>query len=322
MPDDDEFSDYPRLTTATKKKILGLNAAKLYDIEVPAEFQLASARRRRTPPPRAGRRRSWSTGSMTSATDTRRASLAQRSGRARLGQRRARRAGDGARPGARRADHHARVRRLVHRLPGRGRAGPAAAAHLLLRAQLRLPDGGRRLRRGVGHPRGAPGRDRARRPLRLGRDQRRGGRAGGLRAVVRRRGGRRAGRAARRLPPQGGHGRHRPGLPAAARRRGRPGQPAGADPGRVRPPPRCSGCRERRAELGLPAGDDALAADRPGDRGAACARIRRAAAPAAGPADPDQHRSERQHLPRHAAAPTTTTRPGLGSCKPQAEEDQ
>jgi hypothetical protein len=28
------------VTTATKKKILGLNAAKLYDIEVPAEFQL------------------------------------------------------------------------------------------------------------------------------------------------------------------------------------------------------------------------------------------------------------------------------------------
>jgi uncharacterized protein len=29
MPDDDAFSDYPRLTTASKKKILGLNAAKL-----------------------------------------------------------------------------------------------------------------------------------------------------------------------------------------------------------------------------------------------------------------------------------------------------
>ena len=39
-PVSEEFSDYPRVTTATKKKILGLNAAKLYDIEVPAEFQL------------------------------------------------------------------------------------------------------------------------------------------------------------------------------------------------------------------------------------------------------------------------------------------
>jgi predicted TIM-barrel fold metal-dependent hydrolase len=36
----DEFSDFPRVTTATKKKILGLNAAKLYGIEVPAEFRL------------------------------------------------------------------------------------------------------------------------------------------------------------------------------------------------------------------------------------------------------------------------------------------
>jgi hypothetical protein len=36
----DEFSDFPRVTTATKKKILGLNAARLYDIKVPAEYQL------------------------------------------------------------------------------------------------------------------------------------------------------------------------------------------------------------------------------------------------------------------------------------------
>jgi predicted TIM-barrel fold metal-dependent hydrolase len=36
----DEFSDYPRVNTATKKKILGLNAAKLYDIEVPVECRL------------------------------------------------------------------------------------------------------------------------------------------------------------------------------------------------------------------------------------------------------------------------------------------
>jgi len=40
MPDDEAFTDYPRLTTATKKKILGLNAAKLYGIEVPAECRL------------------------------------------------------------------------------------------------------------------------------------------------------------------------------------------------------------------------------------------------------------------------------------------
>ncbi|NMH97104.1 amidohydrolase family protein [Pseudonocardia acidicola] len=39
MPDDEQYADYPRLTTAGKKKILGLNAAKLYDIEVPAELR-------------------------------------------------------------------------------------------------------------------------------------------------------------------------------------------------------------------------------------------------------------------------------------------
>ena len=36
----EEFSDFPRVNAASKKKMLGLNAAKLYDIEVPAEFQL------------------------------------------------------------------------------------------------------------------------------------------------------------------------------------------------------------------------------------------------------------------------------------------
>ncbi len=39
----DEYSDYPRVTVDTKKKILGLNAAKLYDIEVPAECQIADS---------------------------------------------------------------------------------------------------------------------------------------------------------------------------------------------------------------------------------------------------------------------------------------
>jgi hypothetical protein len=39
MPDDPEFSDYPRLDTNGKKKILGLNAAKLYDVDVPADLR-------------------------------------------------------------------------------------------------------------------------------------------------------------------------------------------------------------------------------------------------------------------------------------------
>ena len=39
-PDHEEFSDYPRVNAATKRKILGLNAAKLYGIDVPQELRL------------------------------------------------------------------------------------------------------------------------------------------------------------------------------------------------------------------------------------------------------------------------------------------
>ena len=39
-PPGEEYSDFPRLNAEGKKKILGLNAAKLYGIEVPAEYQL------------------------------------------------------------------------------------------------------------------------------------------------------------------------------------------------------------------------------------------------------------------------------------------
>jgi predicted TIM-barrel fold metal-dependent hydrolase len=37
---DDTFSDFPRWTTASKKKVLGLNAARLYDVEVPEALRL------------------------------------------------------------------------------------------------------------------------------------------------------------------------------------------------------------------------------------------------------------------------------------------
>ena len=50
---DETFSDYPAFTTASKKKILGLNAAKLYGVEVPEE--LPPARRRRDPGGARGR---------------------------------------------------------------------------------------------------------------------------------------------------------------------------------------------------------------------------------------------------------------------------
>ena len=39
MPDQPAFADFPRLNEDGKRKILGLNAAKLYDVEVPAELR-------------------------------------------------------------------------------------------------------------------------------------------------------------------------------------------------------------------------------------------------------------------------------------------
>ncbi len=37
---DESYSDYPRVSDATRRKILGLNAAKLYGVEVPKDLQL------------------------------------------------------------------------------------------------------------------------------------------------------------------------------------------------------------------------------------------------------------------------------------------
>ena len=39
MPDDFAYADFPRLDENGKRKILGLNAAKLYGVEVPAELR-------------------------------------------------------------------------------------------------------------------------------------------------------------------------------------------------------------------------------------------------------------------------------------------
>jgi uncharacterized protein len=43
MPDRPEYADYPRLDEAGKRKILGLNGAALYDVDVPDELQLDRA---------------------------------------------------------------------------------------------------------------------------------------------------------------------------------------------------------------------------------------------------------------------------------------
>jgi hypothetical protein len=40
MPDDAVYADFPRLGVEGKKKILGLNAAKLYGVEVPEELRI------------------------------------------------------------------------------------------------------------------------------------------------------------------------------------------------------------------------------------------------------------------------------------------
>jgi predicted TIM-barrel fold metal-dependent hydrolase len=40
-PEGDEYSDYPALNDEGKRKILGLNAAALYGIDVPAEFRVS-----------------------------------------------------------------------------------------------------------------------------------------------------------------------------------------------------------------------------------------------------------------------------------------
>jgi predicted TIM-barrel fold metal-dependent hydrolase len=41
MPDGEEFADYAKLSVTAKKKILGLNAARLYGLDVPAGLGLA-----------------------------------------------------------------------------------------------------------------------------------------------------------------------------------------------------------------------------------------------------------------------------------------
>ena len=157
----------------------------------PSSTASRSRRNAGCPSPRRSRRSpasSWSTNRRVHRPGPRR----ERSRRRRLAG-----AGDGARPRARRADHRSRLRGIVHRLRRRGRARPPAAADLLLRAELLVPHGGRRLRRRGGGTGRDPRGGRPRGPPRVGRDQQRGGRTRGLRGDVRRGGRRRTGGAAR-----------------------------------------------------------------------------------------------------------------------------
>ncbi len=214
----DEFSDFPRVNTATKKKILGLNAAKLYDIEVPAEFQL---RLTQAGTPAAQDDAQLVDEGMT-APVTRAALCRVQGATAAAPDQAAATSAGGPVLAALETVRDPELDEPITSLGfvasctvsgGRGRAGQAAAAHLLLRAQLRLPDGRRRLRRGVARCRAcAAPRWCWRSTLPRTRSTAAWPRRPGFAAVVRRRGGRRAARAARRLPAQGGDGRHRPGV--------------------------------------------------------------------------------------------------------------
>ena len=148
---DDTFSDYPRWTTEAKKKVLGLNAARLYGIDVPEELQLAAAG---APAPR---RRAARRGRRVTPQAQVLEALATV-----------------YRPRARRADHHARLRRLVRRVGRRRRRRAPAPAHPAVRAELRLPDGDpTRATPCAGVPEVRRGQRRPRRPLHGRRDQRR-----------------------------------------------------------------------------------------------------------------------------------------------------
>ena len=161
MPDDDEYSDYPRLDIDGQE-------------EDPRPQRRQAVRRR-------GARRSCSCpvpadepASPDSAVGV----------RVSLTLPRPRGARDGLRPGARRADHHARLRRLLRRDRRGRRGGAPAAAHAAVRAELRVPDGGRRARRRAPAAGGRAASRRARGPLHGRGDQRRRRARGRLRRSV------------------------------------------------------------------------------------------------------------------------------------------
>ena len=232
----DEFSDYPRVTVETKKKILGLNAAKLYGIEVPDGVPARGRRRRR---PRRTTPR-WSTHGANGVTDQAQVLAAL----------------DAVRDPE--LDEPVTALGFVSSCTvsgGGGRAGPAAAADVLLRAELRLPDGGRRLRRGGGRRRRRAGPRWCSTTTSPPTRSTAGSRPGpGSSSPSRAQADGELDELRTRLRAQGGAGRHRPGLPAAAGRRARRRTSSPAlTLGDVPPSADLDRLRARRAELG-PAG--------------------------------------------------------------------
>ena len=122
MPDDEAYADFPRLDATARRRSSASTAPSCTASRCRRSSRWPANRR---PGPRAveGRR------------DAARPGL--------------RGAGHGLRPGARRADHHARLRRLLRRGRRRRRGAPAAP-DAAVRAELRVPDGGGRSRRRQG----------------------------------------------------------------------------------------------------------------------------------------------------------------------------
>ena len=146
---DETYSDYPRLDAAGRKKILGLNAAKLYGVDVPG----GAAPARRGARGAGGR----AAGRVPVTADDVLAAL-----------------GTVYDP---ELDEPITALRFVAACEvaddGR-RERPPAPADAAVRAELRLPDGGRRARRGARAARRGRRHGRARGPLHRRGDQRRG----------------------------------------------------------------------------------------------------------------------------------------------------
>ena len=290
------MTEYAPLTTAQKKKVLGLNAAKMYDIPVPAELQLPDADEP------AGRARAAPT-NLAGADDGIATALPTQSLRGA--------ATPWSTPSSTsRSPTWASSALAVRRRPRRRRQGAPAAADVVLLAELRLPDGLGRQRRpgraGVDARRGG----RARRPPRLGDHQRRPGRRRRLPGHVRARGAR------SRLDE----------LRATFQRKAHTAAMERCLTGLLRADPTCPRSRSarvtladlpagrrhgallrRRAALGLPT-HRALVAGRPRGPRVPPKTCRLRAAP--GPVDPHLDRRQRALLPRSAAHPLRARRRG------------
>src|SRR3954467_7430621 len=113
MPDESQYSDYPRLDANGKRKILGLNAAKLYGVDVPEELRI--------PEPVADPAAAVGAGGGARTSSGPPAGRAGRGAERGPSAARPRGARPGRPPGPPGADHHTRFCRLLRRDGGGGR---------------------------------------------------------------------------------------------------------------------------------------------------------------------------------------------------------